>query len=207
MGIELWLAFVAASSILLIIPGPTVLLVISYALGHGRRTAAWTVPGVALGDLSAMVLSIGGLGALLAASAELFLVIKWAGAAYLVWLGISMWRSTGSVDLRAVSDRFDGRKMFWNSFAITTLNPKGIVFFVAFLPQFIDPAGAAMPQLILLGSTFLVLATINAALFAVIAGSANEALSQPRHMRIANRVGGSMLIGAAALMAGYNRVH
>lgn len=88
MSIELWLAFVAASAILLAIPGPTVLLVISYALGHGKRSATATVAGVALGDFTAMTASILGLGALLATSATLFTVLKWVGAAYLIYLGI-----------------------------------------------------------------------------------------------------------------------
>ena len=87
MTFEIWLAFAAASTVLLIIPGPTIILVISYALGAGRRTALWTVIGVFFGDLVAMTLSVIGLGALLAASATAFTVLKWVGGAYLIWLG------------------------------------------------------------------------------------------------------------------------
>ena len=93
MPLETWLAFVAASAVLLAIPGPTVLLVISYALGHGRRPAAAIVAGVALGDLTAMTASMIGLGAVLAASAALFTVLRWIGGAYLVLLGIKLWRA------------------------------------------------------------------------------------------------------------------
>src|SRR6516164_11416666 len=100
MAIETWLAFAAASTILLVIPGPTVLLVVSYALGQGWRTALPTAVGVALGDFTAMSLSMLGVGALLATSAMLFTALKWIGAAYLVWLGIKLWRAGGTLDAR-----------------------------------------------------------------------------------------------------------
>ena len=90
MNIETWLAFAAASTVLIVIPGPTILLVVSYALGQGWRTALPMAVGVALGDFTAMTLSLLGLGALLAASATVFTMLKWAGAAYLVWLGVKL---------------------------------------------------------------------------------------------------------------------
>src|SRR5579863_4925240 len=93
MALDHWLAFVAASAVLLAIPGPTVLLVISYALGHGRRPAAAIVAGVALGDLTAMTASMLGLGAILAASAAVFTGLRWIGGAYLVYLGVRLWRA------------------------------------------------------------------------------------------------------------------
>lgn len=92
MPFETWLAFTAAAAVLLVIPGPTILLVVSYALGQGWRTALPMAVGVALGDFTAMTLSLLGLGALLAASATVFTILKWIGAAYLVWLGIKLWR-------------------------------------------------------------------------------------------------------------------
>ena len=93
MALDHWLAFVAASVVLLAIPGPTVLLVVSYALGYGRKSAVAIVAGVALGDLTAMTASMLGLGAALAASATLFTVRRWFGGAYLVYLGIRLWRA------------------------------------------------------------------------------------------------------------------
>ena len=98
MSWELWIAFVVASSALLAIPGPTVLIVVSYALGKGRRTAWATVPGLTLGDFTAMTISLMGAGAILAASAELFTVLKLAGAAYLIWLGVRLWRARPDPD-------------------------------------------------------------------------------------------------------------
>src|ERR1700737_5116797 len=98
MTFESWAAFFAASISLLIIPGPTVLLVVSYALGQGWRTALPMAVGVALGDFTAMTLSMLGLGALLAASAALFAALKWIGAAYLVYLGVKLWRAGGALE-------------------------------------------------------------------------------------------------------------
>src|SRR3954463_11730042 len=111
MTIELWLAFVAASSILLVIPGPTVLLVVSYALGQGWRTALPMAVGVALGDFTAMSLSLLGVGAMLAASATVFTALKWIGAAYLVWLGIKLWRAGGTLDAKPRTDAASAMKM------------------------------------------------------------------------------------------------
>src|ERR1700761_8256261 len=111
MTVELWLAFVAASSILLVIPGPTVLLVVSYALGQGWRTALPMAIGVALGDFTAMTLSMLGLGALLAASGMVFTALKWLGAAYLVWLGIKLWRAGGTLDAQPKRDAAPPLKM------------------------------------------------------------------------------------------------
>lgn len=93
MALEIWLAFALASAVLLSIPGPTVLLVVSYALARGRSSAWATVPGVTLGDFTAITASLLGAGALLQASATLFTVLKLAGAAYLIWLGIQTWRA------------------------------------------------------------------------------------------------------------------
>src|SRR3569833_2466496 len=126
----LWLAFVAASSILLVIPGPTVLLVVSYALGQGWRTALPMAIGVALGDFTAMTLSMLGLGALLAASATVFTALRWAGAAYLVWLGVKLWRAGGTLDAQPRTDAAPVWRMLGHAWLVTALNPKSLTFFV-----------------------------------------------------------------------------
>src|SRR3569833_564274 len=125
----LWLAFVAASSILLVIPGPTVLLVVSYALGQGWRTALPMAIGVALGDFTAMTLSMLGLGALLAASATLFTVLKWIGAAYLVWLGGKRWRAGGTLQASPRAERVPALRMAALAWLVTALIPKSSTFF------------------------------------------------------------------------------
>lgn len=196
MTIETWLAFAAASAVLLVIPGPTILLVVSYALGQGWRTALPMAIGVALGDFTAMTLSLLGLGALLATSATVFTILKWVGAAYLVWLGIKLWRAGGGLDARPRTDAASALKMLSHAWLVTALNPKGITFFVAFLPQFIDPKAHLAPQIGIFATTFLVLAFANAFTYALIASRARNAVRNSRTMGIVNKVGGSLLIGA-----------
>ena len=147
MPMELWLAFVAASAVLLVIPGPTILTVISYSLAQGRRANVALVAAVALGDSTALVISLLGLGALLAASAFWFAVVKWIGGLYLLILGVKLLRAGISPAPLAAADATASRlRLFGNTYLVTALNPKGMVFFVAFLPQFISPAADATRQ-------------------------------------------------------------
>jgi len=201
MTIELWLAFVAAASIMLIIPGPTITLVVSYALGEGRRAALATVVGVALGDFTALVVSLVGLGAVLAASATLFTILKWIGAAYLVYLGIRLWRSDPAADGPMAKTARSQGAMLGHAFTVTALNPKGMVFFAAFLPQFIRTDAPVAPQLAILGATFLILATLNAAGYALLAGRLRETIRRPTVLKAVNRVGGGVLVGAGIAIA------
>ncbi|WP_404382059.1 LysE family translocator [Caenispirillum salinarum] len=203
MPLDLWLAFAAASAVMLLIPGPTILLVVAYALGQGRRAAFATIGGVLLGDFTAMTASLAGLGVILAASAEAFTVLKWIGAAYLVWLGVRMWRApvpeSGPEEVAPPVVR--RRTMLLHAWIVTALNPKGIVFFVAFLPQFLDPGAPVLPQFALMEATFLTLAVLNAAAYALLASSARRVVRAPRVRRGVNRTGGGLLIGAGVLTA------
>jgi len=204
MSVELWLAFVAASAVLLVIPGPTILTVISYSMAHGRRANVPLVAAVALGDSTALVLSLLGLGALLATSAFWFTVVKWAGGLYLLYLGAKMLRAgVSSAEWAAPAVPGSRWRLFANTYLVTALNPKGIVFFVAFLPQFIQPGVAVTPQLWVLALTFVAMATLNATLYAVFAGSARRLLASPRAQRGFNLGGGSLLSAAGvwALLA------
>ncbi|WP_110649972.1 LysE family translocator [Salinicola peritrichatus] len=209
MPLDTWLAFVLASAIMLAIPGPTILLVVSHALSHGRRAAGATVGGVALGDLTAMTASMAGLGALLATSAMLFSVLKWIGAAYLIYLGIKAWRAPVALDDgEKVPDSNDDKTvsaLFWHAYTVTTFNPKSLIFFVAFVPQFLTPHHALMPQVAIMEATFIILATLNAAFYGLLASSARERIRQPRVQRVANRIGGSVLVGAGCITAIYQR--
>jgi threonine/homoserine/homoserine lactone efflux protein len=205
MPFEHWLAFTAAAAILLAIPGPTVLLVVSYTLAQGRRASVATVAGTALGDFTAMTASMLGLGALLAASATLFTALKWAGAAYLVWLGIRLWRAPPVAPGLPGAAAVPARRMFLHAYAVTTLNPKSIVFFMAFLPQFLDTGAPLLPQMIVLETTFLVLATANAAAYALAAAAARRHIRRAAVQRAVNRVGGSLLIGAGVAAFAWRR--
>ncbi len=202
MTLEVWIGFTVASLVVLSIPGPTVMLVVSYALGRGRSTAWATVPGVSLGDFTAMTVSLLGAGAILAASAALFTLLKLAGAAYLVWLGIQLWRATPSAAaLQGRAQSTGARTMFWNAYLVTALNPKSIVFFIAFVPQFVSPGQPVLPQFIILEATFVVLAALNVALWALFAGEMRARFASPRVLKAINRIGGSFLISAGALTA------
>jgi threonine/homoserine/homoserine lactone efflux protein len=196
MSIETWLAFSAASAVLLVIPGPTILLVISYALGQGMRAALPLAIGVALGDLTAMTLSMLGVGALLAASAMLFTALKWIGAAYLIWLGIKLWRAGGRLEAQPRTDGASGLRMLGHAWLVTALNPKGLTFFIAFLPQFIDPRADFWTQMLIFEATFVCLAFANAVGYGLIASRARSFVQSERAIGMFNRVGGGLLIGA-----------
>mgnify|MGYP000926055718 CR=1 FL=1 len=201
MPFETWIAFVAASGILLMIPGPTVLLVLSYALGQGWRAALPMAIGVALGDFTAMTVSMLGLGALLSASALLFTTLKWVGAAYLIWLGIGLWRAGAALDAAPRTDVRSSARMLAHAWFVTALNPKSITFFVAFLPQFLNPAADFWHQLLVFEATFLVLAFANAFAYALVAARARALVANPRAIRIFNRTGGTLLVGAGVAAA------
>ena len=206
MDLQTWLAFALASAILLAIPGPTILLVCAYALGAGRRSALWTVLGVSLGDLAAMSASVLGLGALVLTSAELFAILRWAGAIYLIWLGVKMWRAPGGLGrIEGKKAGGDGPRMAFHAFAVTATNPKSIVFFIAFTPQFLNQTAPLAPQLVAMVATFVSLAALNTLIYAFAAGSLRNRMRGPNGARILNRLGASALITMGALTALYRR--
>lgn len=205
MAIETWLAFVSASVILLIIPGPTVMLVLSYALTQGRRVAVATALGVALGDFIAMTASLAGLGALVSASATAFTVLKWIGAAYLLWLGIRLLRAPPVVAAAEAGDAREARAIFWHSCAVTALNPKSIAFFVAFVPLFLNPGAPLLPQMALMVATFVGLAAANVLVFALAADRLRARIRRPSVILWLNRAGGGALIAMAAATAAMRR--
>ena len=206
MSLDLWLTFAAASTALLLIPGPTVLLVLSYALSKGRSVALASAAGVALGDLIAMTASLAGLAALVLASATAFTVLKWVGAVYLVWLGMKLIRSAGGsvLELSKATD-VTARSVFGHAAAVTALNPKSIAFFIAFVPQFIDPAAVFVPQASILVATFVSLAAFNALVYALAADRLSHWVARPSVIPWISRAGGATLIGMGVLTATLKR--
>ena len=197
MTIELWLTFAAACIVLLLVPGPTILTVISYSVAHGRRANIPLVLAVALGDSTALALSLLGLGALLATSALWFTAVKIVGGLYLLYLGIMLIRA-GVSTLAETTPKLPGSmwQLFFNTWLVTALNPKGIIFFVAFLPQFVNLTEPVTPQLWILSATFVVFATLNATLYAIFASKARRILSPPKAHKRFNLTGGLMLSAA-----------
>lgn len=204
MELSIWIGFVLASAVLVLVPGPTVMLVVSYALGQGRRVALAAVAGVAVGDIIAIALSLGGLGAVLATSAALFTALKWIGAAYLVYLGIRLWRAPPVLATRLAEPR-SHRSIFWHATLVTALNPKGIAFFVAFMPHFIDPARPALGQILILGTTFVAVASGLVLVYALAADWFRRQISRPAVLKWVNRTGAGCLIGMGATTAALSR--
>ena len=208
MPLEIYLAYIATCAVVLAIPGPTILLVLSYSITHGRKATFPVVAGVALGDSVAITLSLIGLGTLLAASAFWFTIIKWMGGLYLIYLGIRLLRgATKPMQLQAAeTQQASARKLFTNAFIVTALNPKSIVFFIALLPQFISAMHPVLPQLWILGVTFVVLAIIGATSYALFAASIRRFLASPRAQKAYAFIGGSLLCGAGIWALSAKRV-
>ncbi len=201
METDLYIAFVLATTLLILIPGPIVTLTIANSLTHGTRAGLTTVSGTTLA--TAMLLLIGGFGmaSALALLAEWFDTLRWLGAGYLVWLGIQQWRAKAH-GLEDEAPAFKSpRKLFWQGFLVSITNPKTILFYAAFFPQFIDPMQPAGQQLLVLSLTFLVIATALDFGYALLAGRLRPWLSGGRRGVIRNRVTGGLLIGAGVGLA------
>jgi threonine/homoserine/homoserine lactone efflux protein len=205
----MWLAFVTASTVLLLIPGPTVLLVLSYALGQGKRVALATVAGVALGDLIAMSASLAGLGALVLTSAVLFTALKWIGAMYLVYLGVKLFLSASDASLNEIGDVPQAAvvKVFAHATAVTAFNPKSIVFFIAFVPQLIALESPLLPQFSILVTTFVSLAALNALAYAILADKLRAMISSQSVLSWFSRIGGGALITMGIATVTFKRVN
>ena len=206
MTIETWLTFVAVVIVFALIPGPTVILVVGQAISHGKKSVVPLVLGVLSGDFVAMSLSLLGLGAILATSATLFFILKWFGVGYLIYLGIKTWKEKPNISSTSfVGMKVPKKEMFKSSFLVTALNPKDIMFFVAFLPQFINSQYETLPQLLILMFTFLGIVAITITSFAIFAGLVSHKIENYKARKKLNRVGGGALIGAGLLTATMQR--
>ena len=195
-------AFIAAAVLLLVMPGPTDTLVVSYVLTRGRRSALFSVPGVCLGYIVSLTLTLLGLGALLMTSAELFNALKIAGALYLIYLGVKTWRAPVPETLGDDDGRLarDTGRMFAQAFIVTALNPAGIMFYIAFFPQFIEVTRPLPPQMIALGACFVMLGTLNSALYATLAAQVRRFIHSYRARKTINRATGGILIAMGGML-------
>jgi threonine/homoserine/homoserine lactone efflux protein len=211
------LAFLLAGVVLVAIPGPSVLFIVGRALAHGRRAALTSVAGNTTGVVVIVVAVALGVGAVAAASAAVFAVLKTAGAAYLVYLGVQTWRHRGDLATtlgvppdpgpeghgRAEAVRFPARRVFWQGVAVGATNPKVLVLFVALLPQFTDPdAGSPAVQILVLGMLFTLIAATLDSVWGLAAGAARDWFAtSPARLRRVGGAGGLMLIGLGATLA------
>jgi threonine/homoserine/homoserine lactone efflux protein len=198
------LAFLLAGVVLVVIPGPSVLFIVGRALAHGRRAALTSVAGNTTGVLLIVGAVALGIGAVAAASAAVFSVLKLVGAAYLVFLGVQTWRHRG--DLAVALGRPGpppGRRVFWQGVVVGATNPKVLVLFVALLPQFTDPeAGSLAVQMLVLGLLFAVVAACLDSVWGLAAGAARDWFAtSPTRLRRVGGTGGLMMIGLGATLA------
>lgn len=202
MDLHLWLGFLAASFLLAIIPGPGVASIVGFAFSSGRRVALASVAGMAVGNTIAITVSLAGAGAILATSATAFTVLKWAGAAYLIAIGIlALIRS----DRRAGTDDdatpIGARIAFLTNVLVGTFHPKTILFFVAFATQFVDPARPYWPQAAIMVATFPLVAAATDTLYALAASRTAGFIRRPAVRRWTRRAGGCVLIAAGIVTA------
>ena len=202
MSFELWIVYVAAAVGLSLTPGPNGLLALTHGVRFGVGRAVFTVAGGVTGFVVLMAASLAGLGALLAASERAFTVVKWIGAAYLVYLGIRLWSAPPpAVEPGAAGGSVDARRthLFLQGFAVAVSNPKALIFIAAFLPQFMVPGASYGMQLVVLAGTFAVVEFVYE--LAVAASAQRVAPWLTRHGRWFNRITGTTFVGIGALLA------
>jgi threonine/homoserine/homoserine lactone efflux protein len=194
MNWQLFATFIAITMVLVVTPGPIVTLVIATGASQGTRAALITVAGTSIGNAILLAAIAFGLGWVMQNAAGLFELMRWAGAAYLIWLGIRAWRSAG----RSVDVATSGRVNFSRGVLVALSNPKTIAFFTAFLPQFIDPSLPAGRQLAVMCTVSIVLASMSDAGWAVASGFGRAWLLSPTRAKWLGRLSGLVLIGGGA---------
>ncbi|MEN4770315.1 homoserine/homoserine lactone efflux protein [Duffyella gerundensis] len=201
MTIEWWLTYLLTTSVLSLSPGSGAINTMSTGISHGYRGAAASICGLQVG-LSLHIMLVGiGLGALFSQSLLAFEIVKWAGAAYLVWLGIQQWRSAGSLDLQAIAKAMPRRRLFKRAVLVNLTNPKSIVFLAALFPQFILPHQPQAAQYLILGVTTVVVDIIVMIGYAMLATRIAGWIKGPKQMKLLNRIFGGLFMAVGALLA------
>lgn len=198
-GLDHWLAFAAASSLIAVIPGPGVANIVGFAVSSGRATASAAIAGAVVGNLVAMTVSLSGAGALLKAYPPAYLVMDFAGSAYLFALGFSaiLQRQSNTEFDQSRSHAIPAGLAFTGSVTVSALNPKSLVFFVAFTPQFISPTHSYLVQALVFLATFALIVAVSDTFYALTALRVVKRLSSPAARAWARRSGGVVLIGTS----------
>lgn len=206
MSIELWFAYFVACWVIAISPGAGAVLSMSHGLAYGVRQASVTIMGLQLGLLLLLTIAGAGVGALLLASATAFTTVKVVGAAYLIYLGIIQWRAPVQLSNGlAKAVRLSPQRRFLLGFLTNATNPKGMVFMVAVLPQFMNPNQPVLPQLVILGVTMCLVDVIVMHGYAGLASFMQRFAHSTRAMKVQNRVFGGLLMGAGATLLAFKR--
>lgn len=199
MTLELYLAYIAASVLIVIVPGPTVTVIVANSLAHGARAGLLNVAGTQLGLALMIGVLLVGLTSIIETMGWWFDWLRLAGAAYLIWIGYKLIRSSGTIDAGDSAPTPRGG-FFLQGFLVILSNPKALLFFGAFIPQFVDPSRDYVLQVILLGATFMAVATVLDATYAVLSGGAGAFLTRQR-VRLVSRISGAFLIGGGVWLA------
>lgn len=195
MGIELWITFVLATIAFGLIPGPNVALTVANSVTYGPRYGLLTVAGTTSAMVPQLVLTVLGMTAFTTLLAGGFEILRWVGVAYLLFLGWKQWNAP-VVDLTQIKPQPKSmRALFWRGFFVSSTNPKTLLFYGAFFPQFVNGDAPIMPQLIVMSLTFIVVITMIDSGWALLAGSARKVLAAKGRLR--NRISGGFLMAAA----------
>lgn len=208
MPLDTWLAFFVASWLISLSPGAGAISCMAAGMRYGYARAFWNIVGLQFGILFVLLIVALGLGAIIAASTTLFTAIKWLGAAYLVYLGIQQWRAPAAAvsdDGAVDSDGGTPRALLLRGFLVNATNPKGIVFMLAVLPQFIDPHAPQLPQYAVCGATLFFTDLVVMSGYTGLAAKVLRLLREPHHVRWVNRTFGGLFVAAGAVLATFRR--
>jgi threonine/homoserine/homoserine lactone efflux protein len=197
--LDLYLAFCAATAVLMIIPGPNVALIVANSVAHGTRFGLLTVAATSTAVVIHLALTVLGATALLNFLAASFDWLRWLGVVYLVWLGVAAWRAPIADLEQTKAQARSARVIFMRGFLVGLTNPKTLLFYGAFFPQFVTPGPDAPTQLLLLAVTFLAIAIVMDGTWAILAGRLRALLTL--HARLRNRITGGLLVGAGVGLA------
>ena len=202
MNLHTWLIFAGAVIVLTASPGPNALLALSHGVKHGLKNTFATICGSLLAFIMLMVASLAGIGAIMASSVWMFETIRWIGAAYLIYLGIKMWRSTPKkfVTEEIETSEKSRKALFQRGFLVAISNPKIIIFFASFFPQFINPAYPQLQQMLILGVTFVSLELSWQLLYAGGGNKISAWINMPKRQKIIDCVSGSLFVAAGTLL-------
>lgn len=201
MTAEWWLTYLITTIILSLSPGSGAINTMTTAISHGYNKTFASIAGLQAGLVVHIVLVGVGLGTLFSHSLIAFEILKWAGAAYLIWLGIQQWRAAGSIELNAHSHSQPRSKLFKRAVLVNLTNPKSIVFLAALFPQFINPAAPQVMQYVILGTTTVVVDIIVMMGYATLATRIAVWIKEPHQIKALNRLFGSLFVLVAALLA------
>ena len=206
MPLETWLAFVVAAFLISLSPGAGVVSCLAAGLRFGFVRGVWNVAGLIAGLMFVMIVAAVGLGALLAASAVAFTIMKWVGAAYLVWLGVQQWRAPAiAVDPDGAALGGTRRELVVRGFLVNATNPKSVIFMLAVLPQFIDPARPQLVQYLVCGATLCASDLVVMSAYTAFAAKALRLLRKPAQVRAMNRTFGGLFVAAGVALATFRR--